>query len=62
MVVPLLEELLGWSEFETSLFFCGAGVEVSTISSLHYNKLLFPLYNKAHRFICSIIICEQEDI
>ena len=31
MVVPILEELLGWSEFETSLFFCGAGVEVTTI-------------------------------
>ena len=31
MVVPLLEELLGWSEFETSLFFCGGGIEVGII-------------------------------
>lgn len=31
MVVPMLEHLLGWSDFEASLFFCGAGVLVGTI-------------------------------
>ena len=29
MFVPMFEDLLGWTEFETSLFFCGAGVIVS---------------------------------
>ena len=27
--MPMFEDLLGWTEFETSLFFCGAGVIVS---------------------------------
>ena len=29
--MPMLEYLLGWTEFETSLFFCGAGVLVGAI-------------------------------
>ena len=29
MIVPILEDLLKWTEFETSLFYCGAGIDVS---------------------------------
>ena len=41
MVVPILEDLLGWTEFETSLFFCGAGVEVRTT----YICMVVSMYN-----------------
>jgi len=39
MIVPMFEDLLHWSELEISLFFCGAGVEVSTIISNVYINL-----------------------
>ncbi|XP_065884475.1 uncharacterized protein [Dysidea avara] len=31
MIVPMFEDLLGWTEFETSLFFCGAGIVVDIV-------------------------------
>lgn len=62
MIVPLLEELLHWSEFETSLFFCGAGIEVSTIISNVCINLQTILCIKAHRFIYSVNTTKQEDI
>ena len=47
MVVPMLEYLLGWTELETSLFFCGAGVEVSRTTMRTF---------KAHSFLCIKLI------
>ena len=52
MVVPILEDLLGWSEFETSLFFCGAGVEVHPITFCVNNFIHCFTYEAYHVIYC----------
>ena len=61
MVVPILEDLLSWTEFETSLFFCGAGVEVRTYVWLFLCIIIIIIKNVAHLFICCADATKQED-
>ena len=62
MVVPILEDLLGWSEFETSLFFCGAGVEVRPIRLCQELCVYFIYcFTKAYHVIYCVDTTKQED-
>ena len=75
MIVSMMEDLLGWTEFETSLFFCGAGIDVSRSVAMFQRLLyicIFVLQYITHLYIiqlccvayylfCCPDACNQED-
>lgn len=58
MIVPMFEDLLGWTEFEISLFFCGAGVDVSIINETIVMCLLV-LYGV---WLCIVILLKAPEL
>ena len=73
MIVPMMEDLLGWTEFETSLFFCGAGIDVSRsvtmfqrLLYMHFclaihHTLIYSCFCVAYCLFCCPDACNQED-